>query len=155
MNLEQRANYKILIHCVVHVSFFDIYVGIYHGLLSDSNFSGIVATAIAGIMLFAFFEPLRRQAFELFYRLHWVAFLIMGIALLAHGAGMVFVGAILWIIDVVIRYGYMAYYKHGHEATITALPADVIRIAVPRGEFNYRAGQYCFICLPELSLFEW
>jgi predicted ferric reductase len=35
------------------------------------------------------------------------------------------------------------------------LPADVIRISLLRKDFNYRAGQYCFICIPELSMFEW
>jgi len=132
-----------------------LFVGIYHGVIAGNNGSGLVATIIAGLMLFAFFEPLRRKAFEVFYRLHWVAFIIMGIALLAHGAGLVFVGALLWFIDVLIRYIWMAQLKHGHEAKIEVLPADVIRISLLRKDFNYRAGQYCFICVPELSMFEW
>jgi NADPH oxidase len=134
-------------------------LGTYHGVIAgvsgEQGASGVVATVLAGLMLFAFFEPLRRQAFEIFYRLHWAIFIAMLFALLLHEAGAVMLGAALWLIDVVFRYVWLAGLKHGQEATLDVLPADVVRITIPRGDFNYRAGQYCFICLPELSFFEW
>jgi predicted ferric reductase len=129
--------------------------GIAAGMGDGEAMSGLVATVIAALMLFAFYPPLRRKTFELFYYLHWFMFIIMLFALLIHEAGAVTFGAGLWIIDIGIRYIWMASLKHGHEATIEALPADVIKISIPRKDFNYRAGQYCFICIPELSMFEW
>ena len=32
---------------------------------------------------------------------------------------------------------------------------DVVRITFPRKEMKYMAGQYIFICIPEISLFQW
>lgn len=31
----------------------------------------------------------------------------------------------------------------------------MIRIARPEGDFEYAAGQYVFICVPAISLWEW
>mmetsp|Transcript_65269 Transcript_65269/g.147206 ORF Transcript_65269/g.147206 Transcript_65269/m.147206 type:complete len:425 (-) Transcript_65269:99-1373(-) len=130
-----------------------------------------------GLLLFALYGPLRRRAFELFYRLHWVGFLVVIGAALAHEAGAVSFGIILWAVDVALRYGYQASCRYPREARIEALEAGVVRVVIPakaalagsavagggrgggaqphKATLRFRAGQYVFLCVPELGLFEW
>jgi len=50
----------------------------------------------------------------------------------------------------------MAMYKYPKQCKIQRLPADVIRLSFPRGSnFPYKAGQYVFICIPDISYLEW
>ncbi len=115
----------------------------------------MVATLMAGGLVLALFEPLRRQAFELFYRLHWVLFVLMIFAVVAHGASSMAIGVVAWLIDLTIRFVWMASLNHAHQATLVLLPADVIRVIIPNGTFKFRPGQYIFLCVPEISIFEW
>jgi predicted ferric reductase len=39
--------------------------------------------------------------------------------------------------------------------TLQRLPGDVVRVSFPRGSLRYTAGQYMFLCVPKLSLWEW
>jgi predicted ferric reductase len=128
--------------------------------------------------MLALLWPIRRKAFELFYRFHWAGFLLLLAAALAHGAYYIVAGAGLWFLDVLfryfycrnslkerntvvllpfrLRYGYQASCKHSRKATIEVLPADVVRVTIPTlGNFTYRPGQYIFLCVPEIGLFEW
>ena len=52
---------------------------------------------------------------------------------------------------------FRAGFKHAHSATLDNFPeANVVRVTIPRsGSFHFRGGQYVFLCVPELSLFEW
>ncbi len=45
--------------------------------------------------------------------------------------------------------------KHAKRGEVARLPSDVVRIAWPKGQFQYVGGQYVFICVPSLSLWEW
>ena len=58
------------------------------------------------------------------------------------------------------RYGYLSYRCYPHTATVTRLPANVIKVSFPKTSaagktFNYSGGQYIFIMIPQLSVFEW
>merc|ERR1712051_712660 len=39
-----------------------------------------------------------------------------------------------------------------HQATARSLPADVIRITLPKERFAYKGGQYCNLAVPEMNL---
>ena len=92
-------------------------------------------------MLLFSLPPLRRHAFEFFYRTHVVLFLVSGFAALAHGAGGALAGGALFGVDLVIRYIYRAGMRCPKTAEITALPADVVRVRWKKGWFNYKPGQ--------------
>ena len=61
----------------------------------------------------------------------------------------------LWAIDVLVRFAYMAMCRYPRNATLEALPADVTRVRFPKGAINYKGGQYVWICIPAVSLWEW
>jgi predicted ferric reductase len=159
-------------------------LAVWHGVLNGYDpsdpltVSGLTATCAAGTLMLALLWPIRRKAFELFYRFHWAGFLLLLAAALAHGAYYIVAGAGLWFLDVLfryfscrnslkernnvvllpfrLRYGYQASCKHSRKATIEVLPADVVRVTIPTlGNFTYRPGQYIFLCVPEIGLFEW
>lgn len=110
--------------------------------------------------------PIRRRCFEFFYAMHILWFLSAAISGTMHGSIWMLVGVGAWVVDVLIRYLYMAgvrYKLPATEVTLEALPADVIRLRIPRKTqinpsgvaFDYKGGQYIFLCVPELSVFEW
>lgn len=101
-------------------------------------------------------EPVRRRYFELFYKFHIVLNVGVIVSCLFHfSTDKAAMAASVWMADVVYRYGYLAMYKHPKKASLKALPSDVACIQFPKGDFNYRAGQYIFLCIPELTSLEW
>ncbi|CAM9095088.1 unnamed protein product [Chrysoparadoxa australica] len=146
--------------------------GLLHGLIGCANeddegdgsddgdegntISGLAICAAMAALIVTSAGPVRRQAYEIFKFLHWPLFIMAAGFGLVHGAGGVMLGLVLFLIDMVIRKAYMAR-SYAHKATITCLPADVVRVVWERkpGNFNYRGGQYIFLCIPELSIFEW
>ncbi|XP_065674718.1 LOW QUALITY PROTEIN: superoxide-generating NADPH oxidase heavy chain subunit A-like [Hydra vulgaris] len=134
-----------------------VLVGAWHGYVSQEwNVTGLVLTgAMGGLILFAFY-PLRRYFFEAFYRFHWILFLVVIGFSVAHGAGVVLIGVGLWLFDVILRI-IIAFInnKRARKLKATRLPAGVIRLSFPKNNFKYKAGQYCFICVPGVSLIEW
>ena len=134
-----------------------VLVGAWHGYVSQEwNITGLVLTgAMGGLILFSFW-PIRRKFFEAFFRFHWVLFLVVIGFSIAHGAGIVLIGAGLWLFDVILRIAVTFVNKKNERKLLaTRLPADVIRLTFPKNNFKYKAGQYCFICIPGVSLFEW
>ena len=45
--------------------------------------------------------------------------------------------------------------KHARTGEVARLPGNVVRIQWPRNRFEYNGGQYVFICVPAISLWEW
>jgi len=139
--------------------------GIYHGCLAglgdedkEQVATGLVACVTVGsLAATGAVEPLRRRAFQLWYYLHWLLFSGVVAALLLHDASGVLFGVGLWVFDVAFRTVGLAGFKHAHSATLDNFPeANVVRVTIPRsGSFHFRGGQYVFLCVPELSLFEW
>jgi predicted ferric reductase len=108
----------------------------------------------------ASFSHISLVACAILLRCHYCLFLLAAIMALAHGAPIVAVGLAIWAIDVAFRYFYLVNLKNPKLITAIALPADIIRIEFPNplgapNRFRYRAGQFVFLCLPELGIFEW
>jgi predicted ferric reductase len=137
--------------------------GVAAGLEEEEDMvnSGLWAGCAMGLLVATgLFTPLRRFAFDLFYRFHWLLFLTVIIALYLHGATDIIYGVLFWGFDVVFRMVFLAGVKNSRTATLKACAAGVTCVTIPRrGEcglsFNYRAGQYVFLCVPTLGLFEW
>eukprot|EP00238_Polyblepharides_amylifera_P011893 CAMPEP_0196591568 /NCGR_PEP_ID=MMETSP1081-20130531/70094_1 /TAXON_ID=36882 /ORGANISM="Pyramimonas amylifera, Strain CCMP720" /LENGTH=369 /DNA_ID=CAMNT_0041914965 /DNA_START=478 /DNA_END=1587 /DNA_ORIENTATION=+ len=107
-------------------------------------------------LILSSFPPIRRHSFEIFYKTHWMLFIFTFVLAFTHkSAGQMSYGAFAWFGDVVYRYVYLAKTKYPRESKAYALPAKVIKITFPKGDFNYRAGQYLFMCIPELTSFQW
>ena len=46
-------------------------------------------------------------------------------------------------------------HKHAKKGEVARLPCNLVRIAWPKGSFEYVGGQYAFICVPAISLWQW
>lgn len=138
-------------------AYLSVLVGAWHGFVSQEwDASGIALTAVmAALGLFSLW-PIRRKFFEAFLRLHWILFLVVIGFAFWHEAGAIAFGAGLWAIDVVLR-ALIALYNYFKRRQVLAvrLPSNVVRLTFLKEDFKYKAGQYCFICIPEVTPFEW
>jgi hypothetical protein len=115
-----------------------------HYVACGSDFDGFLLMGVMGGLGIFSIPVFRRHFFELFYRLHWVLFLLAACLLLIHEGGKgSFFGVCVWLADVVYRYGYLAWNKYPRKAMIFSLPANVIRVEVPKVRFPR--------CCPQLS----
>lgn len=134
-----------------------VLVAAWHGYVSmewDASGLTLICCFIA-LALFSFW-PLRRKFFEAFYRIHWA--LISGVMVTAfiHGAGSIAFGAVLWLLDIVCRALIVfVNYKKRREILAVRMPSNIVRLTFLKENFEYKAGQYCFVCVPSISIWEW
>jgi hypothetical protein len=117
--------------------------------------AGVLFVGFMALMILFAQSPFRRRLFEFFYRLHIVLLLCTGASAALHSAGGMGFGAALWAFDVVLRYIYQANMRYTKTATLASLPGNVVRMSFDKKNFNYKAGQYLFVCIPEVSMFQW
>ena len=138
-------------------AYVSVLVGAWHGYVSQEwNASGLLLVgSMAGLCLTALWF-VRRKVFEAFYRFHWLLFLLVIGAAIAHGAGAILFGVALWVFDILVR-ALIALINNRKQRSILAvrLPSNVVRLTFLKEDFSYKSGQYCFICVPGVSLFEW
>ena len=127
---------------------------------ADMVYTGLVAAgAVIATVLYSLLWPIRRKLFEVFYYFHILFAITVVVGALLHGAGGIMFGVAAWSVDVLFRYGFQAYLYHSHEAGIKAVSigaSDLVEITIPvSADFVYRPGQYIFLCIPKLSLYQW
>eukprot|EP00979_Chaetoceros_neogracilis_P009150 scaffold2077_cov233-Chaetoceros_neogracile.AAC.1 len=72
------------------------------------------------------------------------------------GLAIVFIATIVWFGDLFIRKIFMARYLYPNRAVIHKVTDDMVEISFPKiKEFTYNPGQYVYLSIPELSIFEW
>eukprot|EP00511_Aplanochytrium_stocchinoi_P009489 CAMPEP_0204870182 /NCGR_PEP_ID=MMETSP1348-20121228/31753_1 /ASSEMBLY_ACC=CAM_ASM_000700 /TAXON_ID=215587 /ORGANISM="Aplanochytrium stocchinoi, Strain GSBS06" /LENGTH=487 /DNA_ID=CAMNT_0052023869 /DNA_START=104 /DNA_END=1564 /DNA_ORIENTATION=+ len=114
----------------------------------------ILQAAVFGLLAFSIW-PIRSYLYETFYRVHVILFIVVIVSSLLHGATVVYIGAAIWLVDFVYRCVTAAIFNE-HKATFTVLPADVMKVTFPKGNsWKYKPGQFVFICVPSLSIFQW
>ena len=142
------------------LALFSVALGAYHGWYSRNGseglVTGIVLCALMGTLVVFSFFPIRRKIFEIFLKLHWLLFIGTIVMALVHGAGAAMAGAGLWAFDVLCR-SFVLWRNRRNSRTVLAvrLPADVVRLTFKKNDFDYKEGQYMFICIPQVSYFEW
>jgi NAD(P)H-flavin reductase len=116
----------------------------------------VAQAALIGLGLTSL-PPVRRLAFEFFYRMHWILiFLAAAYSILHHARGFL-PGMIVWLVDVGIRAILLAHCPLQTSLRVNHLGSGVVKLSWPNSHLltGYKAGQYVFICIPELGLFEW
>ena len=93
----------------------------------DDSITGIIYWLIFFALILTSLPPVRRILFEYFYASHIVLIFAALIIGTAHGAGSIMIGATVWMLDLVVRYVYMAGLTHTQNAQAVALPGDVVR----------------------------
>jgi NADPH oxidase len=114
-----------------------------------SNLTGVILAFLVGGIGITYL--VKNKNFELFYYLHMLMYCATIPVAFLHSAPIYAFSCIAWAIDLTLRY-ILA--RKSAVAVIDLLPADVIRITVPK-PFEYTAGQYCFIMIPQLSWLEY
>jgi len=127
---------------------------------ADVVITGLVAAgAMIVTVLYSLLWPIRRKLFEVFYYFHILFAVAVVVGALLHGARGFLFGVDAWLVDVLFRYGFQAYLNHSHKAGIKAVSmgaSELVEITIPvSADFVYRPGQYIFLCIPKLSLYQW
>lgn len=117
--------------------------------------SGFVMTVAMATMVLFSLRPFRRFLFHFFYSFHIFGFMIAVGAGILHG-GFAGFGLVLWILDVIVRYIVMTRFLNPTTGKIKKLEGDIVSITLDHSSgFKYKGGQYMFLSIPQLSMFEW
>ena len=125
-------------------------------------FVGVINSSGTYLELFIFLIGLsslpyvRRRLFEIFYFLHILFALgCLGCAFCHSGLSLFLFGLILISSDLFFRMIYMAGIKYPKTASVRPISDSVIEISFPKTEsFDYNPGQYIFLLVPEISMFQ-
>jgi hypothetical protein len=107
-------------------------------------------------MIITSLPTIRRLIFELFFYLHIVFAIAMIVCAFYHsGLFVVILATSLWGGDFFIRRVIMTC-RYPRKATISRLTDTVIQVSIPKTKnLDYNSGQYMYIAVPELSIFQW
>lgn len=132
-------------------------------LTTLDNFTVPMQTLVAWLVLLAMgvgaLETVRRKHFEVFYYSHHVAYCVLIPSVLWHAAASwqyLLPGLTVWFVDRCVRaYRSSKAIRHieiSAEEYGAAGGMTILRLEQP---FSYYPGQYAFVNIPELSLFQW
>jgi predicted ferric reductase len=125
-----------------------------------TNTSGsLFCLAMLGLILTSL-PPIRRRIFEAFYKLHIILFLVVLVCSLLHESGASTFACAYYVADVIFRQIYLSFYVYPSQCRISCLPSNVVKVDFPREyaegkTFLYNGGQYIFLMVPQLSIFQW
>ena len=120
--------------------------------LSGRYLSGWIITFFMGLLYLSSWSWIRRSAFEVFFKLHWLFFIIIGIAGMAHKASATIAAFVIFMLLWVLRYFL---FESPRKAQIAALPCGITRVTIPRDTFDYMPGQFALLCFPSLARTEY
>lgn len=121
----------------------------------QTNLSGTCLITIILLMLITSLPKVRSTMFELFYYFHIVFAILMTTCAFYHsGIFVVILASILWGGDLFVRKVLMTL-RYPREASIRNLTDSVVEVRILKKDFDYNPGQYVFISVPEISLFQW
>ncbi len=120
------------------------------------NTSGTCLMLIILSMIITALPVVRRVVFEVFFYCHIAFAMAMVVCAFYHsGIFVVILASVLWGGDLMFRRIIMAC-RYPRTASIKRLTDTVIEISIKKTKnFDYNSGQYMFIAIPELSIFQW
>jgi FAD-binding domain/Ferric reductase like transmembrane component len=127
-------------------------------LFSDEvNTGGTMLMVFMTLMMITALPFVRRRVFEVFYYLH-ISFVISMIvcAFFHTGTLLPSLAALTWGIDLMIRKVYMACFRYERKASVRIVSDTVVELCFPKSNgFDYNPGQYIYLAIPAISIFEW
>jgi len=143
----------------------------------DDNLHGGIAWVLAATIVLISINPVRRRLFDFFYRFHvLLGFAFFFFALIHYEGGQLIgftiVPILLWVFDLYLRgrelYGSNSHYTNNELVSAVVLPPpmtgnnsdvsnSVIELQFKKGgdrSLRYEPGQFAFLCVPQVSLFE-
>jgi len=135
--------------------------------------TGWIMTVALGIMVYYAIEKRRRTRFEAFWYTHHL-FIVFFINWQLHGMFCMIkpdrppfcsfntigvfwrywlVGGVIWIFERILREVRSRHRTYIHK--VIQHPSNVVELQIKKEKTTTRAGQYIFICCPEISYFQW
>jgi predicted ferric reductase len=128
---------------------------IFHWTMSKYKLSGVMLLSTLVAIIISSFYIIRRKWFKLFYYSHVVLMIAFAGFAVWHGAALVVIGFGLWALDFLFRYFKASQFTKIHLiANIELVAVNIIELSFTKGGFAFEAGQYCFISIPEISMWE-
>ena len=148
-------SYENFLYWHKYAAVLTILTGAFHGLIGFRNLSGILLISIMTLMLLFSLHPFRTKYFEFFFKSHWILFILAVFISIIHGVKLIAI--LFWLIDVSIRFYLIRKNKHLQEnLEIIEISPTVLKLIFNKPEnFNFKPGQFFFICFPLISVFEW
>lgn len=144
-------------------------LSLYHGIVSQlldpefsapGAFSENMSVFVTGWVAFGLMATLvvtsasrvmRQYLWNTWQGAHWVMFIGTCVATAIHFSGIGLICAGIWVLDIAVRWLYMAAWKNPKEVEMVALPGNVIRLSWSAPNFAYSGGQYIYINVPGVS----
>jgi predicted ferric reductase len=106
----------------------------------------------AAIIISYFLKLFTYYFFLLFHRVIVIAVIVFTAL---HGAPLIYIGVGLWGLDLLIR-SIVYLINKSKVKTVTAkrVSESIVELSFPKRNFKYRSGQYAFIIIPDISLWE-
>eukprot|EP00541_Cyclophora_tenuis_P000342 CAMPEP_0116574856 /NCGR_PEP_ID=MMETSP0397-20121206/19632_1 /TAXON_ID=216820 /ORGANISM="Cyclophora tenuis, Strain ECT3854" /LENGTH=560 /DNA_ID=CAMNT_0004103679 /DNA_START=75 /DNA_END=1757 /DNA_ORIENTATION=- len=121
------------------------------------NSAGTLMVLFMTIIMITALPWFRRKMFEVFYYIHMVmAAAVTAGAFFHTGILVPILVGLTWGVDLLIRRIIMATCRYPKVANIRIISDSVVEVCFPKTDgFDYNPGQYVFLSVPEISLFEW
>ena len=119
------------------------------------NTSGTMLLMVILAMIITSLPVVRRITFEVFYYFH-IAFAIAMTACAFYHSGLfvVIIVTMLWGGDLFVRKVIMTW-RYPRTASIKRITDTIVEISIPKTKnFDYNCGQYMFLAIPEISIFQ-
>ncbi len=132
-------------------------VGIPHGLFALSgqfSISGLILLILFGIMI-VFSVLIKLASYKIFLIFHRMMIPAIIIFSILHAANTILIGVGLWIFDVFVQLTVQVVNRKNVQTVSSKLKcSNIVELSFPKGEFNYKAGQFVFLKIPQISVWE-
>ena len=121
-----------------------------------TNTSGtLILACLVALVVTSFIPLFRRYCFNIWLLTHILAAIGVIVFCAAHSVSSIFVVAVWWIVDCVVRYAILAGCKYPTKCTLTTVRPDIVQVSFPKPpSFTYRAGQFVQVAFPAISVLE-
>ena len=158
--------------CVIYILTYDVIylqlliinrmvLGLFHGFAyyNPSNSGYVYIALVIAINVTSLPTFIRRKSFEFFFRTHAVLFIAIIVLIGIHTYDRVeMLGVAFYVFDVVVR--LIVIRRNGrnfqYKCNIKSFVQNVTEVYFQSNDkFKYTGGQYVFMCVPEISIYEW
>ena len=132
----------------------DLLLGAFTGQV---NISGSVMMLLLVAIFVSSIQKVRRRLFEAFYYLHLVFIVGLVVGAFFHsGILLPSLALATWGVDLVLRKLFMAQLQNPRVGQLSIISDTVVQVTFSKTEsFAYNPGQYIYVAVPEISMFQW
>lgn len=154
-----------LIHVIGHAIRYSLKEQKWEGFLGAISLaiSGGILSLVLLSMRYTSFKCVRQRSFELFYYVHQCGFVIFFVLIMMHGSHMQTLKTWMYVVGPLCLYISDRVFRRIRQrsalveigrSSVNVKSAAIVCLQLPR-LFNYRAGQYCQLCVPVISTRQW